>query len=102
MSRNAHGAPWQSSSSLPSWRGQRTPHAPGGRYACRSCKTNTEEDSNGDRPDGVYTLKIAGPYNTKDVQPGTYCSVDCLLIGVMKRYGMTEQHVRNWIAGQQP
>jgi hypothetical protein len=34
-----------------------------------------------------------------DVRLGSYCSTDCLLIEVMRTYGLTPNQVRDWLVG---
>jgi hypothetical protein len=70
----------------------------GATYGCLSCGTPCETSpSDGMPPDGWYRLKIAGPFDTRDVRPGSYCSPLCLAIGALKPFGMHASDVRQWL-----
>lgn len=66
-------------------------------YTCRGCNRTAHEKSNGDAPDGWYHLRISGRYDDSDVAPGYYCGVECLAVGALRIYGMSDRAVRGWL-----
>lgn len=69
-----------------------------GCVACgQPCHTSTLD---GMPPTGWYRLKISGPFDERDVRPGSYCTPRCLLIGAaVAHFGTTIREARAWLDG---
>ena len=66
-------------------------------FSCRVC--NKSRAANTERPDGWYKLNVVGdePLTSGHPTCGFIGSLDCLVVSVMRPFGMTEREVREWL-----
>jgi hypothetical protein len=73
-------------------------------WSCRSCGTVEVTGGSDLKPERWYRLTLFGRDRPRptDVGPALYCSSDCLLVAVMKAYGLSREQTMNWLAGGVP
>jgi hypothetical protein len=69
---------------------------------CVTCRRPaTDLDPMHQRPVGWLRLTMGGDARPAADQPqcATYCTTECLLIEILRCYGLGEQAVRDWLKG---
>jgi hypothetical protein len=66
---------------------------------CSACGAVEHLDAGGEMPPGWYRVHLAGRVDRSRDVIGRFCGLDCLVVEALGRYGLTEQQVRQWLAG---
>jgi hypothetical protein len=97
------GSPW-ADRPLPSWKAERVKPPPNEdpKLVCRTCGAEQSSERSMRAAGTWYRLRLVAdvPADSTDAAPGSYCSLDCLTVAVLKPYGMSEDDVRGWLAGR--